>query len=109
MSDPAYMPDPFDQSKLVRPIIFFLRVENVYLSYWLTHSVFIICQECNLKLDVLMIALCWRNYIPWDLCLLTKLPVYVVSYRVERDGDESFLPAENFTFDVRVDTDSRQV
>lgn len=28
--------------------------------------------------------------------------------RAERDGDESFLPAENFTFDVRVDTDSRQ-
>ena len=79
------------------------------LSYCSTHSVFIICQECNLKLEVLMIALCWRNYIPWDLCLLTKLPVYVVSYRVERDGDESFLPAENFTFDVRVDTDSRQV
>ncbi|KAL9963852.1 hypothetical protein ACROYT_G027403 [Oculina patagonica] len=28
--------------------------------------------------------------------------------RVERDGDEGFLPPENFTFDVRVDTDSRQ-
>lgn len=56
-----------------------------------------------------MIALCWRDCLPWDLCLLTKLPVCVVFHRVERDGNESFLPAENFTFDVRVDTDSRQV
>lgn len=80
------------------------RFNHSDLSYLICLAC-ITCQ-CDIQLAVPWLHTAGRRIVCLEICL-TKL--HVISYRVERDGDEGFLPPENFTFDVRVDTDSRQV
>ena len=46
---------------------------------------------------------------PSPLSLKSVLEHFILFFRVEREGEEGFLPPESLTFDVRVDTDPRQV